>query len=446
MLRKLLCAAILISPVLSEDMPKEDQKKEIISQYTEALNLYKIKQYQKAYELFNILFEKNLDNVNINFYLGRSAFELKKYHESIIAFERVLFSNPDSPGAKLEIAKAYYMSGDFNEAKRYFEEIYKDEKTPENVKEGVGKYLAAIEKNRKKHFLNGVLLAGINYDSNVNTRSDYDIYSIPSLPAPVTNTVADEQDFAHQEVLILNHKYKKSAGTIYKNDFMFFTKTMNNHKNSAKDIDMVSFTPAINHIYKNGLSIDYALFADALWVDDKSNLRTYGLIPRFTYILDKTTITSGYFKYQIKKNQPESLKINDSKYIELNNIWQFIYTKGISYGGAFTYTRERQDSTQANNTIDKESFMLKANSTYMIGNKFSLAPVFSYKYTKYDKDDFLYNVKRSDDEYKFALMGTYIYSPKWLFQLGGDYTKNDSNIPANEYNKHTFTFNIIRPF
>lgn len=445
MFYKLLCTIILIIPLYANEIKKEDQKETII-QYKEALSLYKLKQYQKAYELFNILFENNLDDVNINFYLGRSAFELKNYHESIIAFERVLFSKPESTRTKLELAKAYFMSRKFRDAKKYFEESLKDPNLPENIKVGVNKYLEIIDNNTQKNFFSGVFLAGINYDSNVNNRSDYDLYNIPNLPNPATNTVEDEGDFAHQEVLILNHKYKKTDNTIFKNDFMVFSKTMNNHKNSAKDIDMISYTPTINHIYKNGLSVDYSIFADALWLDDISNLRTYGVMPKFTYILNKSVITNGYVKYQIKRNQVESSKINDSKYLELNNAWQFISKSGVSYGISFTFSKEQQKNEQANNTIDKDEYTLKTNSTYMIGKKISLAPTLSYKYAKYDHEDFLYKVKRSDDEYKASLTATYVYSPKWLFQLGGDYTKYRSNIQANEYSKHTFTFNLIRPF
>ncbi|MEA3354758.1 MAG: CDC27 family protein [Campylobacterota bacterium] len=435
---------------VKEDKPtvvmSDKEKKKIVKGYTSALKLYKLKQYQKAYEQFNVLFESNLDDANINFYLGRSAFELKKYHEAILAFDRILFSKPDASRVKLEMAKAYFMSKKYADAKLYFDELNKDPKTPKNIKEGIGKYLAIIDENTKKNFVNAIFLAGLAYDSNINNRSSYDLFDIPNLPNPATNTVPGEADWAHQEVVIVNHKYNKNEKNVIKNDLLLFAKTMVDSKNSAKDIRMIAYTPTWNHIYDNGLAMDYSIFTDALWINDISNLKTYGLMPKFTYMIDKKIITKGHLKYQTKKNQVQTAKINDSKYIELHNNWQLISPKGIAYGFGVTVTSEDQNTEVANSTIDKDSVTLKANSTYLIKGKYSLAPTLSYKYTKNDKEDFMYGVRRADNEYKFSVVGTYIHTPKWLFQAGGDYVKNDSNIEANEYSKHTFTLNVIRIF
>jgi len=452
-----------IAPIVNKEVVKKnkttkttDPKQQILQNYTKALNLYKQKKYQDAYINFNKLFEQNLDDVNINFYLGRSAFELKKYHEAIIAFDRVLFSNPDSSRAKLEIARAYFNSKQFGEAKKYFLELKTDTKVPQNIILVVDKFLAIIDKNTQKNFLNGVLLAGINYDSNINTSSTYSYFTDdpylevlknqgvidPTSP----NTTQRDNDWAHQEVAILNHKYVYDDKNIFKNDFMYFTKVMNNHKNSAKDIDMVSFTPTLSASYTSKLTVDYSVFIDKLYIDDSSNLKTYGIFPKFTYILGKNIITKGYLKYQKKYNTDKTLSKNDSKYIEISNSWQYIASPKLNYSFDFIYSTESQKNHQLNNTIDKDSYNLKLNSTYMLNKKISLSPAFSYKYTKYKEDDIQYLKNIANSEYKLSLMNTYIHSAKWLFQVGGDYTKQDSNVMKNIYNKHTFTFNIIRPF
>ncbi len=425
---------------------KDHNKNELLVKYSDALKLYKLKEYQKSYTLFNQLFQIQLDNANINFYLGRSAFELKKYHEAIIAYEQILFNEPESLRTKFELAKTYFMYQKFEESKYYFQELYKDDKTPTHVKESIDEYLAIIDTKIQKHFLNGIFLVGLNYDSNVNSRSNYDLYNIPNLPNPAVNSVDDESDLFHEEVILLNHRYNKNDTMIFKNDFVFYSKTMNNHKNSAQDIDMVSYNPMLHYTYNDGLFVDYSIFIDALWIDDKSNLNTYGLMPKFTYTIDKNTITKGYFKYQIKKNKLDDTKINDSTYFEINNDWQFVSKIGTPYGVSFVYSNEQQDNKQVNNTIDKKSFNISANSTYIFNNSLSLLSTLSYKYTKYDQNDIFYLKKRTDDEYKLTLMGTYIYSQNWLLQFGTNYTDNHSNLQPNVYDKYTFKLNIIRTF
>lgn len=434
---------------IKETIKKEPTKKDIfLENYTKALELYKVKEYQKSNELLNILFQDNLNDPNINFYIGRTAYELQKYHEAIIAYERVLFEQPDSIRTKFELARTHLAAKAFNESKQLFLELSINEKVPNETKQLINKYLIVIDKNIQKHFLNGVLLFGVNYDSNVNNKANDDIFNNIYIPAfdtyiDMNNSTPDNSDWAHQEVVILNHKYKYNDTTTLKNDLMLFTKTMNNKKNSSKDIDMVSYTFAVNKLYPNTLSVDYGVFTDALWIDDKSNLKTYGIFPKFKYPINPKLNSSGHFKYQIKRNQTDSNQ--DSKYMELNYALQYKYLPVLIPSVTTTYTKEKKEQGILT-SIDKQSLNLKLSATYMYQPNLSIVPTLSRKDTKYSDTDASYLVKQKDTEYKFGIMNTYIYSPLWLFQAGFDYTNNNSNITSSEYNKHTISFNIIRPF
>lgn len=454
MVKLLLTSLLLATTLLSnetatqntqslEEFSKE-KKEKVLEQYTKALNLYKQKKYQEAYDNFNELFESNLDDVNINFYLGRSAFELKKYHDAIIAYDRVLFSKPDNLRTKLEIGRAYFMTKQFKEAKKFFEDIYNNPNTPPKIKNSLTTFFNIIDQNTQKHFLNGVILIGLNYDSNVNNRSSFDTFNIINLP--VTNTTEADSAVAHQEVLILNHKYNLGDTSLLKNDLMVFNKSMFKNKHQSKDVKLISYTPAYTKKYKNGLSMDYAVFADKLWIENDGNLQTYGIIPKLTYAYNDKINFNSHFKYQDKNYIKSSDKNKDSKYTEFQFGLKYLATKKITYGASIIASKERKNDSTGPTSVDKDTYQFKLNNTYLYNKSLSFAPAFSYKKTAYKDTDNTYFVKQNDDEYKFTLMGTYIYSPKWLFQLGGDYTKTDSNIDKSVYSKHTFTFNIIRPF
>lgn len=430
------------APVIAS-IPKEYENKKILEDYTQALTLYKQKKYQDSYIILNNLFEQNLDDANINFYLGRSAFEMKKYHDAIIAFERILFSNPESSRTKLELARAYFITKQYGEAKKRFLEVQEDTNVPQNIRDAVAKFLLAIENSTKKHFLNGIVLFGLNYDSNVkNTALPH------NLGTTLSSTNEEISDWAHQEVAIINHKYLIDETSSFKNDILLFAKTMNNHKNSDNDIKMISYTPTLNILYEKGLSIDYSIFTDALWIDDKSYLRTYGIMPKFTYTLKKDLIYDGYLKLQDKNFQKPDDAAKDSRYLELQGGAKYLFDKTATYSGSFTYAQERKDSG-AQTDVDKDSYSIKLSATYLASQKISLAPSLSYKNTYYKEKSTFANQSydnRKDNEYKIALMSTYVYSEQWLYQLSGDYMKNRSNNDANSYNKNTFTFNLIRLF
>ncbi len=412
-------------------------KQQIINDYKVALNYFKDKKYEKSYELFNNLFESNLNDPNINFYLGRSAFEIHKYHESIIAFERVLFEKPNSSRTKLEMGRAYFLSNSLNQAKSIFIDLKNDPNIPIVVLENIEKYLIAIDKKIKKHFLSGIFMAGINYDSNVG-----------NTPLPHTflgyTPTAEKSDWAHQEIAILNHQYMHNDKVTFKNAFMVFAKTMD--KYSEEDIKMLSYIPSLQYKYDKQLTIDYTIISDILWKDDKRYSNSFGIMPKLNYLYNKDVELHGYFKYQIKKNKQNAEE--DSKYTELNTAVKYFINPNLNYDLSLMYAQERR-TQGARPDINKNISNIKLNSTIAINKSLSLAPFISYEQAKYnDKFTFpdLTEKYRTDNEYRLGMIGTYIYSPKWLYQVGGDYTKNNSNHYAYRYNKKTFTFNIMRLF
>lgn len=425
---------------------KENSQELFLQQYKEAILLYKKKEYEKAYERLNILFETNLDNANINFYLGRSAYELQKYHEAIIAYERVLFAKPESKRAQLEMARAYFMAGQYEEAKKYFLKLHTSKDISLKLKKAIEKFLVTIDENIQKNFVNGILLAGVQYDSNIYSRSEFDAFDIPGIPISANNSVENANGYAHQEVVIINHKYVVDDTTTIKNDTMAFSKSYFQNTYSDNDIKLLSYSPTYEKHYFKDWKVEYSVFADALWIDNSSNLRSYGVFPKVTYLGASKVLTQLHFKYQKKKYQKRSDQNKNSTYKEAAMNFKFPYSKKLGFGLGVFYANEKKENSSVADVVDKNSYRLKASSSYSLTSKLSFAPQISYN-TSYYKDYDTFNQKyRQDKEYKIAVMSTYALTPKWLFQVGGDYSNVNSNIQVNTYHKHTFTFNIIKAF
>lgn len=86
----------------------KDFSKVDYSNYIRALNAYKINDFLTSYEILNKLHPTYSNNNELNYFLGRSAFELKKYKESYDAFNRIVVENKLTLRVRLEKAKSLY--------------------------------------------------------------------------------------------------------------------------------------------------------------------------------------------------------------------------------------------------------------------------------------------------------------------------------------------------
>lgn len=434
-----------------EEVTKQKTEK-ILEEYKNALLLYKEKKFQEAYNELNILFQSNLDDANINFYLGRTAFELEKYDEAIIAYERVLFSKPENTRAKLELGRAFFMTKQYSEAKKYFLEVRQDPNTPTNIKITLEKFLDVInEQNQqystiKKHLLSGIVLFGLNYDSNVQNTADAHVNKYTGL-----NYLEQKiKDIAHQEVIIVNHRYNLDEQSAIKNDFLIYSKEFHDDKITDENVKFLSYTPTYSQVLASSkVLVDYSLFLDRLWVESDTYMYSYGIFPKLTYPIQNNFFLESSLKLQKKRYTQALDKSKNSVVKEISFGSKYLYSANTLFGlkCVFSSERETDDKNSQRIDINKNIYELQANAIYSINKDFTLNPFFSLKSTHYkDPNSFNNNEKQKDKEYKFGFLSTYTYSPKWLFQFGGDYTKVDSNLQVSEYNKHTLTFNIIRPF
>ena len=397
--------------------------------------------------MFKKLFQKDLSNPNINFFLGRSAYKLKKYEEALAAYKRIVIIDEKAYRVKLEMARCYQQLGLLKDAKKMFIDVRAN--VPANVQKNIDIYLAAIEAKRKKHFFGGAVILGVNYDSNI-----YSVTVDNTLSDKISNLTLNNKassGLANQEVVSANYAYAKSKDIKYKADFIFFNKSI--FKYHDMDILLAQVTPAVWVKYNDRLSVDYAIFANKIWLSLKPLMSNWGINPKMQYIYSKTLKLNGAFKYQFQKNAPANENRDNHTY-SLALGAQKILKKGLSFGvkTKVDMVRETKTGEVADlNEVAYNLYELTLNLNYNVTPKIIVAP----KLKAYQKDYIdksisplngleLYN--RSDKEYQLWLSGTYVYSPKMLLTLEYVHSIHDSNYADNRFNKDTLSANVIIPF
>ena len=423
-----------------EDEVEKDIAVEKSQEFTEATKLFKAREYQAAYDKFYTIFLNNLRNPNVNFYLGQAAFMLKRYDEAISAYERVLFIDDNAIRVKLELARSFMANGSYQQAKEIFLDTLKLE-IPKNVRENVNKYLQALDDRDVKNSVSGVLIVGFGWDDNVEALSTG--YTSEVTDAVFVSTNSLESKYSHQEVLALNHVYKYSDTINFKNDALFFTKTVLGL--SARNIQFIQYTPALSVLYSNKLSVDYALSYNRVWLDTKSLITNYAINPKLKYLYSKELILGASLKYQQKFNDDSNNRGRDAKYSELSLSAQTIHTDKISSLTEFKVASERKIRGSITD-VDYEQYTFSSGVIYKKDDKLS----FSLKGVLYHKpyvDNFTpTKAKRVDDEYQAYLGATYILSKKYVLQAEYIFTEHKSNYNDFEFKKNSFTMNFISLF
>lgn len=103
----------------------------------------------EAFAILEPLESSNAGDIQFDYLLGIAALDAGKPDRASIAFERVLATDPDFAGARLDLGRAYFAMGSDDLAKEEFESVAKVN-PPENVKQIVAKYLDAIEARKKR--------------------------------------------------------------------------------------------------------------------------------------------------------------------------------------------------------------------------------------------------------------------------------------------------------
>ena len=142
----------------------------------------------EAYQLLEPREGDYSGEIAFDYMLGIVALDIGKPDRATIAFERVLAVDPNFTGARLDLARAYFAMGSDDLARNEFQ-IVLSQGPPENAKEVVNKYLAAIEERQRARIqrLTGYVEGNIGADSNVTavtadfTKGVETAYGIPGV-------------------------------------------------------------------------------------------------------------------------------------------------------------------------------------------------------------------------------------------------------------------------
>jgi len=259
----------------------------------------------------------------------------------------------------------------------------------------------------------------------------------------MNNSTKKEGAFFHQEVLLVDYKYKLSKRRYLKSSLMLFSKKMITSGVSNNDMIMFLFTQTYPVIYSSGVVSDYFISVSDMYIDNEDKLVTYGIGVNNSFLINKNKANLN-FKYQIKKNIQSSDKKRDSSQIDIVGLYNYLYSKNIILSPMLGYTRDiKKYSTTTD--VDKNILNTSVALKYIFSKNIIFNQQLSYLYSKYSDEDSSYLKKREDNLFTIKFGYTLLFN-RWVMQGDISYLDQVSNLKPYSYNKYIANISLVRSF
>ncbi len=413
------------------------------AEYERALHYYREKDYEKAYALFSKLFLNKMDDTLVNYYLGRSAFETKRYEFAISAYDRILIKEPNNQRVRVELAQTYMQMNLLAQSIKEFETVLKG-KIPLSVRKRVLSSIDFIKSKQQKHYFNATALISFMYDSNVNVAPDagsFDIYS-PIIDSIITLDTNNEKEGASilQLATVLSYKYKFDENYILSASV---TPLMLKYKNyKEKDIHALSFDISPSYFGKD-YKFQLGFLYDYIYLGHEKNQGNFYLNPKFTKILNSNSmlelgLKKGRMNYAIDDDRDADLQEMETRYRYIAEDLG-IFSMSLIFG-------QEEERIDTRTDVSNSYYNLIFSNSFNFFNDYTLQTQFSYKDIQYNDIDVNFQTKREDKKRDYSLTLQKIITEDFIMSLGGTYTDINSNHEPFEYDKYTLKSNFIYSF
>jgi tetratricopeptide (TPR) repeat protein len=451
----LLIITVLVTISSSRLAHSQDSfaQEKITKSNSKAEALINKKEHKKALGFLLREYKNKSYNSQSLFLIGLAAREVGDYDTSIKFFNELLEIEPESHRVRFELSISYIKLHKFEEAQKELLAV-KSANPPKDIAELIEGFLTGIDRNLKRtqdlaakkepKIFYGSLSAGLMHDSNVNYGSLNNQIQIGQL---LFNTQPVEKGYAKNYTATLGYNKDLTSNTSFSGFLYGNLIDYNSSKNNNYDLMTAYFSNGINFFTQNS-KLYLPFIYNSIWIDSSEfnqsgYLEMSGTSPAFSYKFNQKFYTNTVVGALQKTFRSEALTNRNSAIRSLSNEFNFTLTKSTLL--SFTPSLSSEDAT------------LKAYSNKNYGNTFSIVQGFfnnkfkvNFSYSKsrskYEDNDPIFDVIRSDKIYMIRSGISYDIMPDVRLSLNNNYTKNRSNIQAFSYSKRQTSLSVSYDF
>jgi tetratricopeptide (TPR) repeat protein len=407
-----------------------------------ARRLLQQKDAKGAYQLLQPLAPQRAGEVEYDYLLGIAALDAGDAQQAVFALERVLAVNPNFLQARAEIARAYFVLGERENARREFRTV-RGQDPPEEARSAIDRYLSVLEPQRTQ--LRGFVELTYGYDSNVNSATQRSQIAIPFLAGAIVTldpfTVERSDDFFGVNTgasvsHMLNDEWSLLANAGY-----------NGKVNLEEDrFDTGALDGSAGVRWARGANaVVAATQGQRFRVDNRPYRDSLGGTVQWIHNLNQTQQITVFGQYA-------NLKYPDQRVRDARRwIGGLAYAQALAlkYAPVFyvsAYGGEEKERDAAFPSVGHQPLGLRVGGQLaMAGSTYAFASA-SYEHRRYNGTDPTFLAVRKDDQIDYRLGLTWSFAKDWSLTPQVQHTRNQSNIELNEYDRTLASVSVRRDF
>lgn len=443
-MRKALAALIFASCTLATGIVSAQD-----DSLSRARQLIDGRQFQEAFVLLDPMEGTRAGNPDYDFLLGLAAIETGRFTRAIFALERVLAARPDDPRARAEIARAFFLAGENENARREFDAV-KAQKPPAEVAATIDRFLdtLALRGNRlptDREGFTGFLEFGAGHDTNANAATSSSSFAVPLFPGAIFNLnaagTAQKDEFVTLAGGITGRKFLSGTTTLFGSGN--FEQRLNQ---SQKNFDTGALGATGGIVYEKDadeftlaaqgqkFDVDYRTFRNAVGGIAQWR-RSFSAFDQGTAFVQRTRLTYP------------GQRARDADRTVLGGAWTHAfdtdYTPVVFASASVGEERERAAGVPQ---FGHSLWNVRVGGQIELDRALRFAANLGYEERRYGGPDPLFLVNRRDRETSLRLSLPWEPARDWLVTPQISFVDNRSNVVVSDYSRTQYFVTIRRDF
>ncbi|HUT40516.1 MAG TPA: porin family protein [Gammaproteobacteria bacterium] len=371
--------------------------------------------------------------------------------------DAILTGNPSMHRARLELARAYFLSLDYVAAREQAQQVLDDPNTPPSVRTTVLAFMAQIDADEKqlavRHTWTPSIYLGLMHDSNVNVGPNQDVIQIGGTPFAVTRKQADLAFVVNPGLAHTYNPGKRFQAGEHTGYFLWQSSASVYYRGYFDETDfnlsLLTLRTGPAWVVPRHWRAAIGLQADQIWLGDGRLALFSSLNPSIIWQIGDST-EFGLEGVLTRRDYNKDIDGEREGWYQWAGatLGQYFFDKKLAIKGGAGYFRfDTDDSAERFANEGPDLFLGGVVQAWENGSVIAKVGYRNYDFKGLEPG---FPNPRDEDEWRYTLGFQHNFKSgalnNWALIGNWTHTENDSNVPIYDYSRDQISLGLSRKF